>query len=649
MLTEPDDCEASAPAEGTEVEVGVGPDLRPNVGPRGGRRGWLILAAYLAAAFVVTWHLWADPASRTVAGNVDDADLFAWYMRYAAHALAHWQLPSLVTSALNAPGGINLMWNSSLLLPSILCAPVTLLFGAQASLTALTTLGFAGSAAALFWVLRRWQVSESAAALAGALYGFSPALLQSALGHYDLQLAVLPPLIVDAMLRIAVGPPPARAGLSAGGESQPGPGLWLRPEVRTGIWLGLLVTAEIFVSEELALTTVLTGTLLIAIVGTGFGRQAIGRLRPTLTGAAVAVAVTLATAGWALWVQFFGPLTQSGSPFLANFYVNDLTGFVTPSSFLLFHTSASAAAAAAYRGQPPEYLAYLGWPLIIVLVVAACAFWLYPVIRSVAATAIVLALLSLGGYPLVSGVSHTGVFLPWRWLQYLPLAGSVLPDRFSILLDGFAAVLLALALDQARQRLREFAAGARSRPRLLSAAATGLAVLACLPIVPLPLPPATAMSLPAGWTTAFTALHLPDGARVLVVPVPSVHLTEAMRWQADSGQQYSLIGGYFIGPAWDGHAYVDGNGLPPTAVYLNQLWAAGLQPGTPLAAAAAEAGIQPATEPPSTAQVRADLTTWKPQVVVAVTSANSPLATYLTQLLGAPSLTTGTIIAWRRR
>ena len=53
---------------------------------------------------------------------------------------------------------------------------------------------------------------------------------------------------------------------------------------------------------------------------------------------------------------------------------------------------------------------------------------------------------------------------------------------------------------------------------------------------------------------------------------------EAMRWQADSGQQYSLSGGYFIGPAWDGHAYIDGNGLPPTAVYLNQLWASGLRP-----------------------------------------------------------------------
>jgi len=59
------------------------------------------------------------------------------------------------------------------------------------------TAGFAGSALAMFAVLRRWGASVSAAAAGGLVYGFSPALVQSAQGHYDLQFAVLPPLIVD--------------------------------------------------------------------------------------------------------------------------------------------------------------------------------------------------------------------------------------------------------------------------------------------------------------------------------------------------------------------------------------------------------------------------------------------------------------------
>ena len=131
--------------------------------------------------------------------------------------------------------------------------------------------------------------------------------------------------------------------------------------------------------------------------------------------------------------------------------------------------------------------------------------------------------------------------------------------------------------------------------------------------------------------------------------MPSVHLTEAMRWQADSGQQYSLIGGYYIGPAWNGQAYVDGNGLSATSVYLNELWASSLRPGSPLELAAAGAGLAPPTETPSTGQVHADLTAWRPQAVVAVTTPGSALATYLTGLFGKPAVSTGGVLAWRPR
>ncbi len=65
-------------------------------------------------------------------------------MRYTAEAVAHGHLPALVTQALNAPRGINLMWNTSFLLPSLAMAPVTLLGGPQASLTLMLTLGYAG-------------------------------------------------------------------------------------------------------------------------------------------------------------------------------------------------------------------------------------------------------------------------------------------------------------------------------------------------------------------------------------------------------------------------------------------------------------------------------------------------------------------------
>jgi hypothetical protein len=575
----------------------------------------LILAGYLLAAVAVTWRLWADPASHMVAGNPNDADFFAWFLRYDASALAHGRLPALVTAAMNAPQGINVMWNTSLLLPGVLLTPVTLLFGPQTSLTLLMTAGFAGSAAALFLVLRRWDVSTGSAALAGAVYGFSPALLQASIGHYNLQFAVLPPLIAHATLRLC---------------------LRSRTPVRDGIWLGLLATAQFFTGEELLLLTAIAVMLLVVVLALGRPRAIAGRCAVVAAGVAVAAAVMLLLAGYALWVQFFGPLTQSGSSFLPDFYKNDLTGFVTPSGYLLFHTAASAAAAASYQGGAPEYLAYLGWPLIGFLAVAALACWRQPAVRAAAVTLAVVELLSLGGHPLVGGTVQPGVTLPWYWLEGLPVIGTALPDRLSIVADGVAAALLALAMDRARAwpargPSARWAQARWARARWLAPVATAAAVVACLPLIPRPLPAADTAPVPAGWSAAFTALHLPAHARVLVVPVPTATLTSALRWQADTGEPSSLIGGYFVGPAWNGHAYVEGNGVAVTSQYLDRIWSGG-----PLAPA------------PARSQVRSDLDNWRPAAVVAVTRLDSPLGHYLVGLFGRPAIQYGSVLAWHR-
>ena len=561
----------------------------------------VVLACYLAAAVVITARLWGGPGSRMVAGNPNDSDYYAWMMRYSAVAISHGRLPALVTTALNAPRGISLMWNPSVLVPGILLTPVTDLFGPQVSLTVLLTLGFAGSAASMLFVLRRWGVSLSAAALSGAVYGFSPALLHSAIGHYNLQFVVLPPLIVDAGLRLCLG------------KSRP---------VRGGVLLGVLITVQFFVSAEVLLDVAIAAALLIAVLALSRPRAVAGHARWAAIGLAAAAGTTAVLGGRALWVQFFGPLAEHGSAFLFDFYKNDLSAFITPSGLLLFHTSASAAAAARYQGGPPEYLAYLGVPLIVGLAAALVALWRELPVRALGLTLAFLALLSVGAHPLLGGTTHDGVTLPWAWLGHVPVLSSVLPARIPVVADGAAAAMLAFAVDAASARL----AGIRAT----AYAVTAIAVLAVLPLVPLPLPVQQTAPLPAGWTTAFAALRLPPGARVLVVPVPTATQTDAMRWQAQSGQQISLTAGDFQGPAGNGQAYVEGNGLPPLAYYLDQLWT-----GTG------------SLQPPSAGQARATMAYWDPAAVVAVATERSAVGRYLVGLLGPPSVRAGGVLAWR--
>jgi hypothetical protein len=507
------------------------------------------------------------------------------------------------------------MWNTFMLLPGMLLAPVTLLAGPQVSLTVLMTAGFAGSALAMIVVLRRWGASVPAAALGGAVYGFSPALIQSSLGHYDLQFAVLPPLIADAALRLAMG--------------RCGPGG--RAAARCGAWLGLLTAAQVFIAEESLFDTGVAVAAMTAVVLCSRPRAIAGRARDAVTGLAAAAGVAAAIAGYPLWVQFFGPLRQPGTPFPPDFYKNDLAGFVQPSSFELLHTAASASFSAAYQGRPSEYLAYLGWPLLAVLALITVRFWRLLPVRASAVTFVALALFSLGGTLLALGHEHAAVKLPWYWLQSLPVTGSVLPDRFSIVADGAAAAALAFGFDAARARW----------PRAGRAIAV-LAIAAVLPLVPAPLPAANASQVPAGWSATFSALRLPAGAHVLVVPIPVSSYTVPLRWAADSGQPASLVGGYYMGPTWTDTAATDGNGLSSEAMYLNQLWAQSAGVNANLVATLPVNQLYP-----SAIQMRAQLRSWKLSAVVADTSPSSVLGRYLTGLLGQPTTSEGQVLSWR--
>jgi hypothetical protein len=416
---------------------------------------------------------------------------------------------------------------------------------------------------------------------------------------------VAPPLMIHALLRIVTGRGSA---------------------FRSGVWLGLLGAAQLFTGEELLADTALAGLVLVAVLAASHPGAVRDRVRGTALGLGTSAAVVLLICGRALWIQFHGPLSVHGSPWLLNSFTSHLGAFVTPPGSLLLHTRASPTTASTPPHYLPEYLAYLGWPLIVVLVGAAIRYWRDPKVRLMAVTCGVLEVFSLGGES--PGFHYPGWLLPWHWLQSLPVIGGILPDRFAILADGAAAAVLAFALDLARSAAPE-ASGWRRRSLPFAVAA-----LALLPLIPLPMPAETVTQVPAGWQAAFARLRLAPNAPVLVVPVPYSHRPELMRWQADTGEPGSFVGGWFVGPNQTGQATVEYFG-PPTItaffLYLDALWAG-----------------SSSVVSPSPSQIPADLAYLRPAAVVAVTSRGSPLGHYLTGLFGQPTFGVGQVLAWRR-
>jgi hypothetical protein len=571
---------------------------------------YLVLALYLLGAIYVTSRLWADPARLAQNGDLHDVDQMAWFMRYSELAIVHFHLPALVTSAMNAPHTVNLMWNTSLLLPGVIMSPVTFIWGPQVTLNVLLTLGFAGSAAAMYFVLRRWGARISSAALGGALYGFSPAMTGSGIGHYHLVLAMVPPLMIDAILRIVTG------------RGSP---------VRNGLWLGGLAAAQFFIGEEALIDTAIAAVVLLVVLIACRPKDVPGRLRPSLIGGGAAAVTALVLCARGLWVQFHGfhsngaynVVSHHGQ--LTHLYTIPYT-FVVPSDQVLLRTGWTENIVRNYPQPTPEYLAYLGPLLVIVLLAAGVRYWRLLPVRVAFLTFVVLEIFSLGAQPIGP---YPGAALPWHWIQNLPMMSSTLPDRLSLLADGAAAAVLAFALDQFRAR-----SVAANRKTWQQPAFVGLAVaiIAMLPLFPVPYSPGVVGTAPGGYTHAIEKLNLPDSATVLVVPVPNGAVTWPLRWYAAKSLPAHMIGGDFIDASARGRTSRSGRAAEtPLTQYLDALWDRSDDAGPG----------------PSLAAIRAQMAAWKPAGIVAYSSPTSPLGAYLIKIFGQPTVLHGSVMAWK--
>ena len=160
-----------------------------------------------------------------------------------------------------------------------------------------------------------------------------------------------------------------------------------------------------------------------------------------------------------------------------------------------------------------------------------------PLTRVVAAVGVAAWVLSLGVSLVVLG-RDTGVALPWRLIEGLPLVGEIETMRFQVVVALCVAIVVALWLDA----LADLRAGGL---RTLALVATGVAMLTWLPAN-------EQVATPAVVPTFFAA-GAPGLSRADVVETYPrstgvwVGGARPMLWQVASGFAYRTTGGYFIG------------------------------------------------------------------------------------------------------
>lgn len=122
----------------------------------------------------LTHGLWPAPGQRVLALNPADQALYEWFLAIDSRALLGDF--GLLTDRLNAPDGVNLLANTTVIALGVLLAPVTVAFGAPVTFALLVAGNLAGTALAWYLLFTRaLRAHPLAAGLGAALCGFGPA------------------------------------------------------------------------------------------------------------------------------------------------------------------------------------------------------------------------------------------------------------------------------------------------------------------------------------------------------------------------------------------------------------------------------------------------------------------------------------------
>ncbi|MET8426409.1 DUF6541 family protein [Nocardia sp. NPDC004860] len=561
------------------------------------RADLIVAAAYLSLAVLVLSGQWLHTDRGYLIKSGQDQTMWEWFFAVTAHNVAHLENP-LGSLLQNYPDGVNMMANTAMFGVGVPLTPVTLMFGPTVTFVLVLTVGLFGTAFAWYWLFSRELVASKFAAAVGGLFcGFAPAMISHANAHPNFAVLALLPLIVLQLIRMA-----RRAELTREVRKA--------RRNRDAFVLGLLVALQIALGEEPLLIFALSFGVFALVYHLHTPRTGWRALRAITPTVLLAALITVALTEIPLWWQFFGP--QSYRSIEHGPMNNDLEAlFQFPSESLggMFSHGQNVAI------NPTEENSYFGWPLWIVVTVAVALMWRERAVRAAAAVIVTFTVLSLGA-TLMIGHHNTGITLPWQRLEDVPLLNSVLESRFTMAAIPAIALILALATQRALDYWKVSATD--WRPLALF----GALAFALLPLTPTILPAVQRPPTPDFFADGTVRQYVSHGS-VVVAPPPTPPDARALHWQAESGFEFPLAGGYFVGPTGTSKKGRYGPDDRPTASLLMK---------------AQRSNTIPVVDNAMRAQALADLRYWRADVVVLPPTDNSDtLRLTVDQLIGFPA------------
>ncbi len=515
----------------------------------------LVVTTYLVLAVLANWNAWTMGATHALEPT-QDPKLNVWTVAWTPFALTHGLNP-LFSHWVNVPVGANYSANVAIPLLGIVASPITALWGPVAATNVLISLAFFASAIAGYCFVRHWTTWRPAAFLGGLLFGFSPYVVAAGNAHVHTMFVCLLPFIFIVLDEIFIRQRYSQRVL--------------------GLVLGLLIVSQYFISSELLALTALM-VVVAGVLTALFNLRAVrAHVMTALPGAAWALSVAVILLAYPVLWGIAGPLhTTQALP--SGQYQSDLLSGVLPTSNQLIAPTGATTISDHFANNLAENGAYLGVPLVVLLVAAGAVGRRSKVVIVGILLTLSAYLLSLGS-PLLVHNNVTKVHLPGGILRHLPAINGAVLARFSVFVFLFAALVLGLAVEWLRRWPRW---PNRWVGLPVAVLVSGVVLLPLIPALPYEEVP---VDTPAFFTT--TAVDsVPQGSVAVLYPPTTSGDADSMLWQASAGMRFKMPGAYALvpgrgaaQPTWGSptlstgtlQALEGGVALPRTSSLRNQL------------------------------------------------------------------------------
>ncbi|HYP64164.1 MAG TPA: hypothetical protein VEQ16_09760 [Acidocella sp.] len=467
----------------------------------------LALYALLAAALIWRGASLTHQLSGIGSDPFDSPLFLAWW----PYALTH-HLDPFFTKLIWYPSGVSMLWVTSVPLLSLLGWPVTAAFGAVVTYNLLIITSPMFSAWSAYFLCRHVTRNFTASLFGGFLFGFSTYETSQSIGALNLTIIFCLPLLLLVVLKRLDDElsRPAAVALAA-----------------------MLLLAQFLICIEIFAMIFVFGGIAwaLALAYLPEQRPVLRRLFVDGLWTAPFVALPLVPIFISMARHYALINHPAAWPYI---FVTDLLSIAIPSELnlfgKLFHGVAGGGAS-----DTQESGGYLGLPLL-----AMIALYLWQEGRTrrgryCGIMVLVCLLCSLGPFLWVGG-HFTGIALPWLAMVHLPLLGSALPGRFTLMTSLVVSIIAASWL----------ALAGRRKLRLL------LALLACIALLPQPHPwrpvPVTKFFAPGRVQEV-----LGPNPRLIILPF-AINGPSSL-WQLQNELGFTQVGGYLGFPPKPAQAY----------------------------------------------------------------------------------------------